>query len=45
MIFTSTRAFRPAFRALLVRLDGNYMFPPIITRGNDVTFEIEDNRL
>ena len=32
---TRTRTFDPAFRSLLVRLDGNYMFPPIITFVND----------
>lgn len=46
---TRTRTFDPAFRSLLVRLDGNYMFPPIITRGNDdhitVSFdELKDDR-
>ena len=46
---THTRTFDPAFRSLLVRLDGNYMFPPIITRGNDdhITFsfdELKDDR-
>ena len=46
---THTRTFDPAFRSLLVRLDGNYMFPPIITRGNDdhitVSFdELKDDR-
>ena len=46
---TRTRTFDPAFHSLLVRLDGNYMFPPIITRGNDdhitVSFdELKDDR-
>lgn len=46
---TRTRTFDPAFRSLLVRLDGNYMFPPIITRGNDdhitISFdELKDDR-